>query len=115
MGSAASMRAQVPLFATLSPPQRSQLCTALKPLHVKAGTAIVQAGDTGNTFYIVEAGTCLVQNLAGQVHLALRHSLHAHVPGCSLNQVEILCHMCSMIPSVGSAKSCACPYMPGPH
>lgn len=57
----------MPLFATLSPPQRSQLCTALKPLHVKAGTAIVQAGDTGNTFYIVEAGTCLVQTSAGQV------------------------------------------------
>lgn len=61
------MHDQVPLFSTLSPPQRSQLCTVLKPLHVKAGTAIVQAGNTGNTFYVVEAGTCVVHNVANQV------------------------------------------------
>ncbi|EIE24738.1 putative cGMP-dependent protein kinase [Coccomyxa subellipsoidea C-169] len=57
---------KVPLFSTLTPPQRSQLCTVLKPLHVKAGTAIVQAGNTGNTFYVVEAGTCVVHNVASQ-------------------------------------------------
>ena len=58
---------QVPLFASLSPSQRSQLCTALLPLHVKAGTAVVQAGDAGNTFYVVEAGTCTVHSTQGQV------------------------------------------------
>ncbi|KAK9909485.1 hypothetical protein WJX75_003002 [Coccomyxa subellipsoidea] len=57
---------KVPQFSTLTPPQRSQLCTVLKPLHVKAGTAIVQAGNTGNTFYVVEAGTCVVHNVANQ-------------------------------------------------
>lgn len=60
---------QVPLFASLSPSQKSQLCTALRPLHVKAGTAIVQAGDAGNTFYVVEAGTCTVHSPQGQVCL----------------------------------------------
>ena len=58
---------QVPLFTPMTPPQRSQLCTALKPLHVKAGTCIVKVGDAGNTFYVVEAGTCLVKSAAGQV------------------------------------------------
>ena len=58
---------QVPLFGPLSPSQRSQLCTALKPLHARAGTVVVQAGDVGNTFYIVEAGTCVVQGANGQV------------------------------------------------
>ena len=59
--------AQVPLFSTLTPPQRSQLCTVLKPLHIKAGTVIVQAGNAGNTFYVVEAGTCVVHNVNNQV------------------------------------------------
>ena len=58
---------QVPLFASLSPSQKSQLCTALRPLHVKAGTAIVRAGDAGNTFYVVEAGTCTVHSTQGKV------------------------------------------------
>ena len=58
---------QVPLFASLSPSQKSQLCTALRPLHVKAGTAVVRAGDAGNTFYVVEAGTCTVHSVQGQV------------------------------------------------
>ena len=58
---------QVPLFTTLSPSQKSQLCTALRPLHVKAGTAVVRAGDAGNTFYVVEAGTCTVHSAQGQV------------------------------------------------
>jgi len=58
---------QVPLFASLSPSQKSQLCTALRPLHVKAGTAVVRAGDAGNTFYVVEAGACTVHSSQGQV------------------------------------------------
>jgi signal-transduction protein with cAMP-binding, CBS, and nucleotidyltransferase domain len=59
----------VPLFATLSPSQKSQLCTALRPLHVKAGTTIVRKGDAGNTLYVVEAGTCTVYSPQGQVCL----------------------------------------------
>ncbi|CAL8467781.1 g7319 [Coccomyxa elongata] len=66
MHQASVMIDKVPLFSTLTPPQRSQLCTVLKPLHIKAGTAIVQAGNTGNTFYVVEAGTCVVQNVNNQ-------------------------------------------------
>ena len=62
---------QVPLFASLSPSQKSQLCTALRPLHVKAGTAIVRAGDAGNTFYVVEAGTCTVHSTQGKVSCCL--------------------------------------------
>ena len=57
---------QVPLFASLTPAQRSQLCTALKPMHVSGGTAIVRAGDVGDTFYVVEAGACSVVNEAQQ-------------------------------------------------
>ena len=62
---------------SLSPSQKSQLCTALCPLHVKAGTAIVRAGDAGNTFYVIEAGTCPVHSLQGQACLftALMHCL----------------------------------------
>ena len=56
----------MPLFATLTPAQRSQLCTALRPMHARAGTAIVRAGDVGDTFYVVEAGACSVVNDAHQ-------------------------------------------------
>ncbi len=66
------MNAQVPLFATLTPAQRSQLCTALKPMHVRSGTAIVRAGDVGETFYVVEAGICSVVNADNKVWKACR-------------------------------------------
>jgi hypothetical protein len=72
---------QVPLFGPLTPSQRSQLCTALKPLHARAGTLIVQAGDVGNTFYVVEAGTCVVQGASGQVCLGAP-VLYYLVVGC---------------------------------
>lgn len=64
------MVSQVPLFASLTPAQRSQLCTALKPMHVRGGTAIVRAGDVGDTFYVVEAGACSVVNEARQARPA---------------------------------------------
>ncbi len=67
---------QVPLFTSLSPSQKSQLCTALRPLHVKAGTAVVRAGDAGNTFYVVEAGTCTVHSAQGQVSLGCHPCCH---------------------------------------
>ena len=76
---------QVPLFASLSPSQKSQLCTALRPLHVKAGTAIVRAGDAGNTFYVVEAGTCTVHSTQGKVRPPQRlHTRAGFGPGLKL-------------------------------
>ncbi len=80
----------MPLFATLTPAQRSQLCTALRPMHARAGTAIVRAGDVGDTFYVVEAGACSVVNDAHQArgpaprrkpcHLRLPHGGPARPP-----------------------------------
>ena len=60
---------QVPLLAPLSPGQRSDLCTALKPRMFNAGESIVRKGEPGQAFYIVESGTCIVLGASGQVSI----------------------------------------------
>ena len=58
---------QVALLSLLSNQQRSQLCTALKPIHVPQGTMLVAKGEVGDAFYIVESGICQVLGDANQV------------------------------------------------
>jgi len=72
------------LFATLTPAQRSQLCTALRPMHARAGTAIVCAGDVGDTFYVVEAGACSVVNDAHQARGSAPRRKPCHLSGCRI-------------------------------
>ena len=48
---------EVPMFGPLSLAAKERLATRLVPLHVPAGEAIVQAGDVGDRFYIVDSGT----------------------------------------------------------
>ncbi|KAK9817313.1 hypothetical protein WJX72_012521 [[Myrmecia] bisecta] len=57
---------KVPLLTFLSPAQRSQLCTALKPQHVPANSRVITKGESGDTFYIIEAGLCAVLGDADQ-------------------------------------------------
>ena len=61
------------LLATLSNKQRSQLCAALKPIHVPQGTMLVAKGEVGDAFYIIESGICQVLAEGGQVRTSLSH------------------------------------------
>ena len=96
----------MPLFASLSPSQKSQLCTALRPLHVKAGTAIVRAGDAGNTFYVVEAGTCTVHSTQGKVGscLSLLLSWLALVPDAICKWMVDILMTASPVTSIMAAR-----------
>ena len=48
--------ASVPFFEPLSPTTLEKLAMRLRPLHVRAGTAVVREGEAGETFYIVGSG-----------------------------------------------------------
>src|SRR5207247_259913 len=47
---------RVPLFAPLSMATKEQVAASLLPLSVAAGDVVIQAGDTGDRFYIVRDG-----------------------------------------------------------
>lgn len=106
------MCSQVPLFASLTPAQRSQLCTALKPMHVRGGTAIVRAGDVGDTFYVVEAGACSVVNEARQARPASSSPLQVIGFGFkfegwlsyTIRHVQICCDGCLTSMQAGNEK-----------
>eukprot|EP00887_Chlorella_sp_A99_P000268 scaffold13.g268.t1 len=51
---------KVPLLAPLTHQQRLALCKELKSVEVKGGTAVVKRGEEGNTFYVIEKGSCVV-------------------------------------------------------
>jgi MFS family permease len=51
---------EVPMFAPLSLAAKERLATKLLPLEVPAGTTIVEAGDVGDRFYIVDSGSVRV-------------------------------------------------------
>jgi MFS family permease len=48
--------ASVPFFEPLAPTTLEKLAMRLRPLHVRAGTAVVREGEAGETFYIVSSG-----------------------------------------------------------
>jgi MFS family permease len=48
--------ASVPFFEPLAPTTLEKLAMRLRPLHVRAGTAVVREGEAGETFYIVASG-----------------------------------------------------------
>eukprot|EP00884_Botryococcus_braunii_P004083 jgi/Botrbrau1/13676/Bobra.0378s0008.1 len=58
--------AQVPILAPLSAEQRSRLCDAFKSKRVGGGTTIFRKGEPGDTFYIVESGTCRIVDETGK-------------------------------------------------
>ena len=47
---------RVPLFAPLSIATKEQVAASLRPVSVAAGEVVIQAGDTGDRFYIVRDG-----------------------------------------------------------
>jgi cAMP-dependent protein kinase regulator len=53
-----SFLAQVDLFQGLTPEEMANLCDALQPRFVEAGTFIITAGDMGSEFFILEDGQC---------------------------------------------------------
>ena len=81
---------QVPLLASLSAGQRSDLCTALKPRIFNAGESIVRKGEPGEAFYIVESGTCIVLGASGQVHMApvCSHTASVHALSSTVRNQE---------------------------
>jgi MFS family permease len=47
----------IPIFSPLSPPVLEQLAARLTAVHARAGDEIIRAGDHGDRFYVVDAGT----------------------------------------------------------
>jgi CRP-like cAMP-binding protein len=50
----------IPLFSEFSSEMISSLLGAMNPKHFVAGEKIIQQGDLGTTFYLIETGTCNV-------------------------------------------------------
>ena len=71
----------VPMFAPLSLAAKEQLATALVPLSVAAGEAVIRANDSGETFYIVSEGEFEIS--AGDARVA------AH-PGDHFGEIALL-------------------------
>ena len=98
---------QVPLLASLNAAQRSDLCTALKPRIFNAGESIVRKGEPGESFYIVESGTCTVLGDSGQV-LALHLMLHHASVFAALGQVialHLMLHHASVFVAFGQVHA----------
>eukprot|EP01137_Pigoraptor_chileana_P004141 Opistho-2@2568 len=52
--------ASVPLLSSLTTTERSKVADALEPMEYEDGDAIVEQGETGQTFYIIEDGIAIV-------------------------------------------------------
>lgn len=57
----------MPLLTPLTAQQRLALCTAFASVKARPGQAVVTRGDPGNTFYVIEEGSCVVEGEEGQV------------------------------------------------
>ena len=57
----------MPLLAPLTAQQRLALCEALTTRKVEAGAAVITKGEAGDTFYVIEEGSCVVVGDEGQV------------------------------------------------
>ncbi|KAL4451289.1 hypothetical protein ABPG77_009361 [Micractinium sp. CCAP 211/92] len=57
---------KVPLLTPLTAQQRLALCTAFASVKAQPGQAVVTQGDAGETFYIIEEGSCVVEGKEGQ-------------------------------------------------
>lgn len=58
---------QVPLLAPLTSQQRLALCTAFTTVAKAAGEGVIKKGEPGDTFYIIEEGSCVVVSDDGKV------------------------------------------------
>jgi predicted MFS family arabinose efflux permease len=56
---------RMPLFAPLPPQALERLARSLEPVHVTAGSVLFHAGDTGDRFYVIEAGELAVDLATG--------------------------------------------------
>lgn len=50
---------KIQLLSTLDPYERSKLAEVLKPMTFKKGDYVMKQGDSGDTFYFIEEGTCV--------------------------------------------------------
>lgn len=91
---------QVPLLAPLGAAQRSQLCKAFLPQRYAAGSTIVQKGNQGDTFYVIEAGQCTVVNDADQVRPLLERAMSA-VNGHQAHLLLCMCLLSQVLPTAG--------------
>lgn len=57
----------MPLLAPLTSQQRLALCTAFKSVTKAAGEGVIKKGEPGDTFYIIEEGSCVVVADDGKV------------------------------------------------
>ncbi|KAI3430680.1 hypothetical protein D9Q98_005269 [Chlorella vulgaris] len=57
---------KVPLLTALTSQQRLALCTAFETRKMSAGQAVIRKGEQGDTFFILEEGTCTVVGDEGQ-------------------------------------------------
>lgn len=55
------------VFSSLSEPQLLQLAGAMRQVSVPAGGVVFRAGEPGDSFYIVEKGSCVIVNSSGQI------------------------------------------------
>ncbi|KAI0240224.1 hypothetical protein L0F63_000223, partial [Massospora cicadina] len=51
---------EVPILTNLEPYERHKIADALEPVTFNAGDVVVQQGDTGQSFYIIESGEATV-------------------------------------------------------
>ena len=51
---------EVPLFSTFQPSQRGKIADALTPIRYETGERIIQQGDVGDKFYILESGAVTI-------------------------------------------------------
>ncbi len=57
----------MPLLTALTAQQRLALCTAFATCVVPAGQTVIKKGEEGDTFFIIEEGSCTVVGEDGQV------------------------------------------------
>lgn len=57
----------MPLLAPLTSQQRLALCTAFTTVAKAAGEGVIKKGEPGDTFYIIEEGSCVVVSDDGKV------------------------------------------------
>jgi len=57
----------VDILKSLDPYERSKICDALKTKAFKAGEQVIQQGDAGNEFYILEEGTAAAKKDGNEV------------------------------------------------
>lgn len=65
---------KIELLSTLDPYERSKLADVLKPMTFQKGDYVMRQGDTGDTFFFIEEGTCVAtKNKPGSPSFGILH------------------------------------------